>query len=119
MTNEQGSKRHDQRRINRVRNLPSQRPEREEERMRTTTSAGIVLTILVSGLPAVAPAAGSAAPSSASTNIDDQQLSRSANQAAVNQMYGPLPLHFEANRGQTEPRVKFLTHGRGSTLFLT
>jgi len=33
--------------------------------------------------------------------------------------YGKLPLSFEANYGQTDPQVKFLTRGRGSTLFLT
>lgn len=33
--------------------------------------------------------------------------------------YGKLPLSFEANRGQTDGRVKFLAHGQGYTLFLT
>ena len=33
--------------------------------------------------------------------------------------YGHLPLQFEQNVGQTDKRVKFLTHGAGSTLFLT
>jgi hypothetical protein len=33
--------------------------------------------------------------------------------------YGRLPLHFEANRGQTAERVKFLARGSGYTLFLT
>jgi Beta-propeller repeat len=33
--------------------------------------------------------------------------------------YGQLPLSFEANHGQTDPRVRFLVHGRGYTLFLT
>jgi Beta-propeller repeat len=33
--------------------------------------------------------------------------------------YGKLPLSFEANRGQTDPRVKFLSRGAGYTLFLT
>ena len=33
--------------------------------------------------------------------------------------YGYLPLAFEANRGQTDPRVKFLARGAGYTLFLT
>ena len=32
--------------------------------------------------------------------------------------YGILPLSFEANRGQTDARVKFLSRGRGYTLFL-
>ena len=33
--------------------------------------------------------------------------------------YGKLPLAFEANRGQTDSRVKFLSRGRGYTVFLT
>ena len=33
--------------------------------------------------------------------------------------YGKLPLSFEANRGQTDPRVKFLSRGPGYSLFLT
>ena len=33
--------------------------------------------------------------------------------------YGSLPLGFERNRGQTDPRVKFLARGQGLTLFLT
>jgi hypothetical protein len=33
--------------------------------------------------------------------------------------YGKLPLHFEANQGQTDARVKFLSRGAGYTLFLT
>jgi hypothetical protein len=37
--------------------------------------------------------------------------------AAIN--YGKLPMTFEANRGQTDPRVKFLSRGPGYTAFLT
>jgi len=33
--------------------------------------------------------------------------------------YGKLPLSFEANQGQTDRQVKFLSRGRGYTLFLT
>jgi hypothetical protein len=33
--------------------------------------------------------------------------------------YGKLPLSFEANQGQTDPRVRFLARGGGYTLFLT
>ena len=33
--------------------------------------------------------------------------------------YGRLPLSFEANQGQTDPQVKFLSRGRGYALFLT
>src|SRR6267378_3573236 len=33
--------------------------------------------------------------------------------------FGRLPLSFEANQGQTDPRVKFLARGQGYTVFLT
>ena len=42
-----------------------------------------------------------------------------ATHARLLQNYGKLPLSFEANQGQTEARVKFLSRGRGYTLFLT
>jgi len=37
----------------------------------------------------------------------------------LSQAYGKLPLSFEANQGQTDPRVKFLSRGNGYSLFLT
>jgi hypothetical protein len=33
--------------------------------------------------------------------------------------YGKLPLRFEANHGQTDSKVKFLSRGHGYSLFLT
>jgi hypothetical protein len=33
--------------------------------------------------------------------------------------YGKLPLSFEANQGQSDPQVKFLSRGNGYALFLT
>ena len=33
--------------------------------------------------------------------------------------FGRLPLSFESNRGQTDARVRFLTHASGGALFLT
>jgi hypothetical protein len=40
-------------------------------------------------------------------------------QVKVLDEYGKLPLSFEANRGQTDSRVKFLSRGPGYSLFLT
>ena len=37
----------------------------------------------------------------------------------LEESYGKLPLSFEANQGQTDERVEFLSRGRGYTLFLT
>ena len=41
-----------------------------------------------------------------------------ANKPQVVENYGKLPLSFEANRGQTDNRVDFLSRGSGYTLFL-
>src|SRR5688572_2506495 len=40
-------------------------------------------------------------------------------EAPLRQAYASIPLSFEANQGQTDPSVRFLSRGRGSTLFLT
>ena len=37
----------------------------------------------------------------------------------IAQNYGNLPLSFEANQGQSDSQVKFLSKGNGYTLFLT
>jgi hypothetical protein len=42
-----------------------------------------------------------------------------ATKAALHDVYGRLPLSFEENRGQTDPRVKFISRGNGYSLFLT
>src|SRR6266851_10157711 len=39
--------------------------------------------------------------------------------ARVSESYGKLPLHFEANRGQTDKDVRFLSRGLGYSLYLT
>jgi hypothetical protein len=39
--------------------------------------------------------------------------------ARIAEAYGRLPLSFEANRGQTDGEVKFLSRGGGYSLFLT
>jgi len=42
-----------------------------------------------------------------------------ATEARLVESYGKLPLSFEANQGQTDPQVRFLTCGLGYSLFLT
>ncbi len=59
-----------------------------------------------------APPGGSAKrPVSPSADTDSR--------ARAAQNYGRLPLTFEPNHGQTDPQVRFLSRGRGYTLFLT
>jgi len=45
--------------------------------------------------------------------------SGTAAQTAALHAFGNLPLAFEANQGQTDSRVKFVSRGSGYTLFLT
>src|SRR5206468_8306325 len=42
-----------------------------------------------------------------------------ATDARVSETYGKLPIHFEANRGQTHKDVRFLSRGAGYSLYLT
>jgi Beta-propeller repeat len=44
---------------------------------------------------------------------------QTAKQNLIVKGYGKLPLSFEANQGQTDARVKFLSRGAGYALFLT
>ena len=43
----------------------------------------------------------------------------SSRNARVKESYGQLPLSFEANQGQTDARVKFVSRNSGYNLFLT
>ena len=54
----------------------------------------------------------------AATSRGDSQAGL-ASRAFLTQNYGKIPLSFEANQGQTDARVKFLSRGPGYTLFLT
>src|SRR5437660_7473555 len=42
-----------------------------------------------------------------------------ATDTRVSETYGKLPLHFEANRGQIDKAVRFLSRGAGYSLYLT
>ena len=63
----------------------------------------------VPGLDAQAPGAGRPKP----------EINQVGARAHIDQNYGKLPLSFEPNLGQTDGRVKFLSRGRGFSLFLT
>ena len=56
----------------------------------------------------------SSLPVGTSTTVPD-----AATQAHLSAAYGQLPLSFEANQGQTDSRVNFLSRGAGYSLFLT
>lgn len=47
------------------------------------------------------------------------RVSGIASRTRVLRQYGQLPMTFEVNQGQTDPKVKFLARGPGYSLFLT
>ena len=66
--------------------------------------------------------AGHAASTSTPTHSKLSAADRSTKSAArkrIQDEYGRLPMAFEANAGQTDERVDFLSRGKGYTLFLT
>jgi hypothetical protein len=72
----------------------------------------IVSTVIVSGTLVVL---------SASVNSAEGRKipeAPSTAKARLQEAYGKLPLSFEANRGQTDPQVRFLSRAGGHTLFL-
>jgi hypothetical protein len=62
-----------------------------------------------------ATAAAQSAPRSSARPV----LAAAHNSAKVIESYGKLPLAFEANQGQADSQVKFLSRGAGYSLFLT
>ncbi|HKQ05908.1 MAG TPA: SBBP repeat-containing protein [Blastocatellia bacterium] len=59
----------------------------------------------------------SAAPENAA-NLSDRALTEESRRA-VSAAYGKLPLSFEANEGQADSAVRFISRAGGSTVFLT
>ena len=75
--------------------------------------SSLLISIIVPLLLLVFPARIGTAAKRANARAVDEVKQRSA------ASYGKLPLSFEINQGQTDPRVKFLSRGGGYTLFLT
>ena len=57
--------------------------------------------------------------SSSSQTLMNNKESNPSIQASVAENYGMLPLSFEVNKGQVSNDVKFLSRGKGYTLYLT
>src|SRR5438876_470157 len=72
----------------------------------------IVSIVIVSGALVVLSA------SVVSAEVRKIPESPSTAKARLQEAYGKLPLSFEANRGQTDPQVRFLSRATGHTLFL-
>src|SRR5882762_4678818 len=89
---------------------------------------GVRLSILILLLFAAVDSAPQAIPSPNVNKVNDNLVSfdtvvpnspSAPTMASAQEAYGKLPLYFEANGGQTNERVKFLSRGTNHTLFLT
>ncbi len=87
--------------------------------MRTTTRLTLPITVLCLAAAFVLLGGATSAVSHFSHGFESRALPSQPPQVRVSEAYGKLPLHFEANQGQTDSGVKFLSRGRGYTLFLT
>ena len=90
---------------------------------RFRTSISCLVVVLSTAICALAHSAGmsrnlSSTSKSGSHALAPLSQSNSITRRAV-ESYSKLPMTFEANRGQTDSRVKFLAQGPGYTLFLT
>ncbi len=84
--------------------------------VRSSTSARQTLTALC--LAAVCGGSAFAQSTTAKAAATPAAVPSDA-KAQLAQNYGKLPLSFEPNQGQTDPRVKFLSRGNGYSLDLT
>ena len=78
--------------------------------IRTSLCLRVVMMLFLVGGPFQTPS-----PAAPATAGDLAQFG----QAKITETYGQLPLSFEANQGQTDNQVKFLSRGNGYRLFLT
>lgn len=74
--------------------------------------SGLAVIAAVWAVVMVIPGKDSTRPAPASSSFPLQKT-------LANTAYGKLPLFFEANRGQTDPQVRFVSRGPGYTLFIT
>ena len=90
---------------------------------RLTTPVGITLLVAlaVSGVTGLFRDAITEASTGRENNasVSGSSAPDEATRARITEAYGKLPMSFEANEGQTDGRVKFLSRGNGYTLFLT
>jgi hypothetical protein len=86
--------------------------------MRTIRLTALLVLLSVLGLSLLPRKTGSVALAASDSNPTLSQPDDATKNAILGE-YGKLPLSFEANQGQADRRVKFLSRGRGYTLFLT
>ncbi len=88
--------------------------------MKSIYSCTAAMFVVLVGAALFRPHLMKAGPGSATTVKPNVSAAASAGQKMqIAENYGKLPLSFEVIQGQTDSRVKFLSRGRGYSLFLT
>ncbi len=88
--------------------------------MKPIYSCAAAMLMIVAGAALLRPHIMKAGPDSAATvNLAAAPAASAGQKRHLAETYGKLPLSFEANQGQTDGAVKFLSRGRGYALFLT
>ncbi|WP_299698107.1 SBBP repeat-containing protein [Hydrocarboniphaga sp.] len=83
---------------------------------------GLLLALGAGASGATSPASGATTAASSPGALPAAPVAAAvspAQQARIAEHYGQLPISFEANRGQTDAQVRFLSRGAGYALFLT
>ena len=81
--------------------------------MRQKIIVGLVILLMAALVPGMNALGGTEHQDSFTNEVDE------AIRVRVSEAYGKLPLSFEANQGQSDAQVEFLSRGSGYTLFLT
>ncbi len=91
-------------------------------RLASALALGLVLAVGLSPLQGITNASNQPAAPERGGELNADSAPQPPEQSAENrasEAYGKLPLSFEANRGQADPRVQYLSRGSGYGLFLT
>jgi Chitobiase/beta-hexosaminidase C-terminal domain/Bacterial Ig-like domain (group 3)/Beta-propeller repeat len=95
---------------------PSQFANSQESFMFVMPKSSLFRVMILLGILAAAEVV---APAQASPAVRPSAKTPAARKAEMVKSYGKLPLRFEANRGQTDKRARFLARGGGYGIFLT
>lgn len=82
-------------------------------------SVRLFVLVLVAAMGCFALSGYTASRPKAAIPLPADKKADQTTKAQVGEAYGRLPLSFEANQGQTDSEVKFLSRGNGYSLFLT
>jgi hypothetical protein len=94
---------------------------RNIRRQGTTIAITLLVALAVSGVICFFrnPMTEAARSRKNNTLVSGRPAPDEATRARITEAFGKLPMSFEANEGQTDEKVKFLSRGSGYTLFLT